>query len=376
MNKLNATYIDSISNISEDVWAELGCEEDFYFNRGFLAVFEATNQDIQQHYLLIEAHYKPIAIAVIQTMDVALDNATENVPLSLRISRFIQCYLNDRKLNVMVCGNVFLSGPYGLFVKKDVDETEVYDFLAGSLKKLKTTTKPSVFFMKDFGEIKLPAAQASQNHQFQPFSVEPNMVLQLRWKDFESYKKSLKSKYRVKVNKADSRSENLELRTLDAQQILDHASILQRLYLNITDKAMFNAVELNVKIYAGLKERFRESIVFNTYWNDNTLVAFATAFKVGNRLEAHFIGLDYQQNKELALYPRILNDYVRLGLFLGVKEVNLGRTASEIKSTLGAEPEYLVCFVKHRRTVANLIFKPLIRQLKMTEYKQHQPFKK
>ena len=105
------------------------------------------------------------------------------------------------------------------------------------------------------------------------------------------------------------------------------------------------------------------------------MIGFATAFKVGETLDAHFIGMDYARNKEFAIYPRILNDYIRMGIELGAKEINFGRTASEIKSTVGAIPENLTCYVRHRRSAANLIFKPLVRQIKMTEYKQHRPFK-
>jgi len=66
---------------------------------------------------------------------------------------------------------------------------------------------------------------------------------------------------------------------------------------------------------------------------------------------------------------------VRLGIEMKAKQVNFGRTSSEIKSTLGATPENLTCYVRHRRTVATLLFKPLVRQIKMKEYKQHTPLK-
>ena len=56
--------------------------------------------------------------------------------------------------------------------------------------------------------------------------------------------------------------------------------------------------------------------------------------------DAHFIGIDYSKNKEFAIYPRILNDYVRLGIETKSNQINLGRTASEIKSTLGAKPKH------------------------------------
>jgi len=202
------------------------------------------------------------------------------------------------------------------------------------------------------------------------------MRLQVNWNDFEEYKNLLKSKYRVKVNRADSKSEGLQLKPFSAEDIITHREQLQNLYQNITEKAMFNAIDLNVNTYGHLQEYFRESVYFNTYWYQEKIVGFATAFHVEDRLDAHFIGMDYSLNKELAIYPRILNDYIRLGTELKVKEVNLGRTASEIKSTVGAVPESLTCYVKHRRTLANVMFKPLVRQVKMTNYKQHSPFKK
>ena len=83
---------------------------------------------------------------------------------------------------------------------------------------------------------------------------------------------------------------------------------------------------------------------------------------------SHFIGIDYTRNKELSIYPRILNDYVRLGIEMKVNEVNFGRTSSEIKSTLGAIPEDLTCYLRHRRTLATLLFKPLVRKIKMKMY--------
>jgi len=53
----------------------------------------------------------------------------------------------------------------------------------------------------------------------------------------------------------------------------------------------------------------------------------------------------------------MLNDYVRSGIKLGVKDINLGRTTSEIKSTLGAMPEYLCCYTKHYKKNYKFNFK-------------------
>ena len=64
--------------------------------------------------------------------------------------------------------------------------------------------------------------------------VEPNMIINLKpeWQNFEDYKRALKSKYRVKANKAVSRSSFLISKTFNAQDIETHKKELQELYQN------------------------------------------------------------------------------------------------------------------------------------------------
>ncbi len=375
MKELATEYYLSISQVSDDTLEALGCAHSFYFSKTFLAAFETSNNHISFSYLLFSEGKKPLGLAVIQQMDVALDNAMDNLPLSDRIARSVQCYLNNRKSRILVCGNIFLSGSFGVFVKDGVSKRMVYDTLSRKLKSLKTPRSSNVYFLKDFNAQEDAQANVAEQHQFQSFTMEPNMRLSIAWPNFETYKESLKSKYRVKVNKADSTSASLIVKNFKAKDILEHKQRLQELYSKVTDGAAFNAGNLNVETYARLKEGYGKDVIFNTYWAADTLVGFATAFKVGNLLDAHFIGIDYEYNKEYAIYPRMLNDYVRMAIDLEVEEINMGRTASEIKSTLGATAEHLRCYVKHKRSIANVLFKPLIRQIKMTEFKQHSPFK-
>ncbi len=369
-------YYDEVSQIPDSVFEQLGCNQSFYFEKDFLDAFAKTNPSLEHRYLIISASEKPLALAIMQQVRVALDSTPEKLSIQNRIARSLTCYLNNKKVDIAVCGNLFLSGNYGVFLKKGVQSPFVYEYIAQEMKPLQTQKKASIFFLKDFKNEELPHLSKVRDHQFEPFQVEPNMRLKLQWESFQDYKNSLRSKYRVKINKADEKSSDLTVKPLEAAAIKKHTSRLQELYSNITDRAMFKTVDMSMDTYALLKERFRESVHINTYWHHNTMVGFATAFHVGNQLEAHFIGLDYEVNKKLSIYPRILNDYVRLGIELGCDEVNFGRTSSEIKSTLGARPEHLTCYVRHRRTIANLFFKPLVRQIKMTEYKEHRPFKK
>ncbi len=375
MTKLETTYYTKAHQIPDEVFVNLGCASSFYFEKYFLEAFAKANPSIEHRYLIIHSNQNPQALVVIQQLNVAIEGAPQKLSLQNKAARALQGYLNNKEVAIALCGNLFLSGNYGVYIKKGVPQTHIYGHIAQEMKSLKASKKASVFFLKDFTQQELPMVEVVSKKQFQPFSVEPNMLLKLVWKDYDAYKNALRSKYRVKVNKADSLSESLVRKNMDSQSIEEHQDRLQELYHNITDRSFFTSVEMNMATYVLLKERFRESVILNTYWLHNKMVGFATAFKVGDKLEAHYVGMDYEYNKEFSIYPRILNDYVRMGFELGCTEVNFGRTASEIKSTLGAIPEDLICYVRHRRTAANLLFRPLIKHIKMTEYKQHWPFK-
>lgn len=375
MTKPETTYYDDVTQIPDQVFDDLGCKNTFYFEKEFLDAFAKANTTIEYRYLIVSTNTQAVALAIIQQLSVKVEHNAENVSLQNIMARSLHQHFNGMKVQAAICGNIFLSGNYGIFIKQGVDRPGVYEHIAKELKPLRTRRKASVFFLKDLKKTELLETHLVQNYQFQPFEVEPSMRLKLEWPDFDSYKASLRSKYRVKINKADSQSADVRIQSFSSQDIRNHLKILQKLYCNITDKAFFSTIDINIETYASLQERYKQSVFLNAYWYQDKIVGFATAFKVQKTLDAHFIGIDYEYNKELSIYPRILNDYVRMGFEKNCELVNFGRTSSEIKSTLGAKPENLNCYVRHRRTVANLLFKPLVRQIKMTEYKQHQPFK-
>ena len=203
------------------------------------------------------------------------------------------------------------------------------------------------------------------------------MIIQLKpeWKNFEEYKNILKSKYRVKANKADSKSSILETRLFSSKDLETYKHELQALYQNTIDKASFNAQVLNLDTYSHLSTSLKDNFIVKGYFLENRLVGFLTALVNDNKLDAHFIGLDYELNKSHAIYPRILNDYVRIGIEKQVSSINLGRTASEIKTTIGANPVELSCYIKHKNPFLNSLIKPFLRRIKIKEFKQHSPFK-
>ena len=61
-----------------------------------------------------------------------------------------------------------------------------------------------------------------------------------------------------------------------------------------------------------------------------------------HEVEAYFVGFEGGHNKSHALYQRMLVEFIQWGIREGCDSINLGRTALDIKASLGAEPHRLV----------------------------------
>ncbi len=378
MNSLKASFYDSIDNIDSHHWDALGCCDNIYYTPEFLKAFETANQDILFKYIIVFDEDRPVAFANTQLVSISVKTITKNIKISGWLKKIVNRLFCDNKIRILFVGNIFLSGEYGTFLQHGADKLKTFEAIAKAVKELsKSTKRLHAIFVKDFKEDSLYITDKLKNFNYAAMQVEPNMIITLQpeWTSFEDYKNALKSKYRVKANKADSKSKTLMAKRFTDEDVAKHKDELQQLYENTIANANFNAQILNLNTYTNLKAVYHDKFIVKGYFFEDRLVGFLSAMVNQDNLDAHFIGLDYSLNKEHAIYPRILNDYVRLGIEHTSKRINLGRTASEIKSTLGAKPEDLMCYFRHKRTIPNHFIKPLVSNVKIKSFKQHQPFK-
>ena len=105
------------------------------------------------------------------------------------------------------------------------------------------------------------------------------------------------------------------------------------------------------------------------------MIGFISTIDNKSILEVHLIGLDYAVSKSVGLYQRILYDCVDLAIKQGKTEVNFGKTATTIKTTIGAQPSKIYALLKHNSKVSNLSIKPFFHFLKPEEEETRNPFK-
>ena len=150
---------------------------------------------------------------------------------------------------------------------------------------------------------------------------------------------------------------------------------MTELYFKVSSKASFNLSDFNLKTYQSLKERLGDRYLLHSYWLEDKMVGFLSGATNGDALDAHFVGIDYSLNKTYGIYQRMLYDYIRMAIEKRLKTVNFGRTASEIKSSVGAVPEHLTIYIRHKKSITNKFLRLFLQRIQPTEFNQKFPFK-
>lgn len=382
-NTNTALFFSSIDEIPTQIWEDLNCTENIYFHPGFLKSLEKNHSKALFSYIiLVDKNKQPTAFASIKIIDFYLDTIKNDLEFLKIIGRKLRVLSHKKPLKILICGNTFVSGEHGVFMKENQDKKALIKELAESInhfvnsdKKLKKQI--DTFLIKDFANESLGITNQLENFKYHKFSVEPNMTLQLQenWQNFEDYLASMKTKFRVKARKAFKQSAAIKIEEVTLENIDEMLPKMTALYEKVASNAAFNLGHFNLASYKDLKEKFGANYILKIYCINDKIVGFISGVMNQKSLDAHFVGIDYQLNREFAIYQRMLYDYIEIAIHKKLKTINFGRTASEIKSSVGAEPQDLTMYLRHKKSITNRILKLFLQRVQPTPFQQKFPFK-
>ena len=384
-NSNTALFFSSIDEISNEIWTQLECENNLYFHRDFLKSIEINHSEINFYYIiLVDNSNKPIALASIQIVDFYLDTVKTNFEDFIRkiknLLRKLYILPNKKALKLLISGNTFVSGDHGIFITHSQDKKQVIKNLAKAILHFVNSNNSiniDAFLLKDFVNESLFITDELKNYNYHPFSVEPNMILEINedWISFEDYLNAIKTKFRVKAKKALQLSKEIIIKEVNDHNIENKLPQMTALYKKVVNNADFNLSHFNLESYKTLKSAFGEKYILKTYELDGKIIGFMSGMINQNSLDAHFVGLDYSLNRQYAIYQRMLYDYIQIAIAKKLKTLNFGRTASEIKSSVGAKPQDLTMYLRHKKGITNKIVKLFLQYIQPSPFRQHFPFK-
>lgn len=382
-NTNTSLIFDSVDAIPAEIWEDLACNNNFYFHPNYLKSLEKNHPEIGFAYIvLIDKNKKPTAIANLKIVDFHVNSIKNDLEFLRTIGKKLHIIPDNKPLKLLICGNIFVSGEHGVFIKKNEDKNAILKELAESInhflnlnKDLKT--KIGAFLIKDFVNESLSITDELKAYNYHPFSVEPNMKLKLpkNWVTFDDYLMAMKTKFRVKAKRALVLSKSLLIEDVTLDNIDEKLPKMSALYKKVSSGADFNLANFNLETYKDFKEKLGSNYILKTYSINDKIVGFMSGVINQKSLDAHFVGIEYQLNKKYAIYQRMLYDYIEIAIEQKLKTVNFGRTASEIKSSVGAVPQDLTMYLRHKKSITNKILKLFLQYVQPTSFRQKFPFK-
>ncbi len=369
------------------LWEAAAPTDNVFLQKGYLqALARAPLQDTQQVFGVFFKKEKPVGVIYGQTKFFSLEKAFNGRPVaaSNRASAKLKAYLvNQVQVRVLTGGNLSVTGEnayhFGPEVNPQLAEPLVHWAMRKMAHHLAQQGQPvDLYFLKEFFAKKPDLDQAN----YAPCAFQPVMQLELwpEWATFDDYLDSLHAKARTRAKRALKKAAPLHQRELSLAEVAHYQADIHALYQKVADQSRFNLFHYPEgyapQLKAELGDRFRLLAYFDQAEGQEKMVGFCTTIANYGVLEAHFIGFDQAYNASHQLYLAMLYDILALGIAERAWRINYGRTATEIKSSLGAEPVEMYCYLRHVNPLLNALAPNLVKYLDQPEpWQPRSPFK-
>ncbi len=357
---------DSVAMLRPDHWDALTADESVYFSRRYLEVLEANAPDnLRMHYALIYSHGQPVAAVVAQAVEVRGDAVPKP-----DIRKATKASLSKLKQRILICGNLLSWGFHGVAFAKDADPQEIWPAVAEALYRIRRADKlfgdTGLVMVKDLTDDVDAGAAPLARFNYRPFETEPNMIFQVnpKWDTFDDYLKDLRSGYRNSVKKVqkDFAEGGFTLERLDAIGVETHRDTIYKLYHQVHDQQKLRLISLNPNFIPALADTFGDD--FRTHIARDSkakVVGFITTLKDRDGAVGYYIGFDKEAAAAGApIYLRLLQRTLQDAIEMKGAWLSLGRTALQPKAQLGAQPQAMRCYIRHRIPAMNSVVRSFL----------------
>lgn len=282
--------------------------------------------------------------------------------------------------DVLILGNNMLTGQNGFYFNTSKISNEKAITLLNEASKgvANVLGKTSLVIYKDYQKSFLKNFDEEEFKSFYRFSVQPNMILNIKpeWKSFEDYSNDLSKKYRARLKSAKKKIDGIQKTELDIHSIKKYQNEMNILYQNVAENAPFNTFFLKENHFESMKQNLQKNFKVFGYFFNEKLIGFYTLILNNNDIDTYFLGYDKEIQKEKQIYLNMLFDMIEFGVSNQSKRIVFGRTALEIKSTIGAEPVEIFGLIKHNNKAINPFMEKIFTSLNpKVEWIQRKPFK-
>ncbi|MFD2891725.1 8-amino-7-oxononanoate synthase [Flavobacterium chuncheonense] len=285
--------------------------------------------------------------------------------------------------HVLFLGNNMITGQNSFAFSRPIDIEKISSILIESSDAIieyfqKKNIKIHIVSFKDFYTEKAKELKMYNFKNIYEFHTQPNMIFQIdeNWKTKDDYYNALNKKYRDQYKRAHKKINGIVCRELELEEIIRFESKIYQLYHYVAKNAPFNTFFLNEHHFSTFKRQCGNRFKVFGYFLNANLVGFHSLLLNGVVLETYFLGYDETVQKENMLYLNMLYNMTKFGIENQFEKIIFGRTALEIKSSIGANPIQMSGFILHTNSFINKYIARIFNSLEPeVNWQQRHPFK-
>lgn len=359
-------------------WDEVIGKHNIMLSKQYFRTLESScPENMKCFYVGFFKNDKLIGGALFQYLNFIQHKTFQNNEVFCNIKNFVAKKFSK---NVMILGNNMLTGQNGFyFDTSKISINQILPLLDQAVQEMqKKEGKTSIVIYKDYQKNFINYFQGKNHQSFYRFSVQPNMILNLNenWLSFEDYLSDFSTKYRTRAKTAKKKLSEVKKHEMNLDDIKNHQKEMNILYQNVAENASFNTFFLTENHFESMKENLGEKFKIFGYFFNEKLIGFYTLIINNQDIDTYFLGYNKELQKEKQIYLNMLLDMVEFGINKKFKRIIFGRTALEIKSTIGAEPVEIFGLIKHNNSIINQFIERIFTSLNPTiEWIQRKPFK-
>lgn len=355
-----------ISEIPPDDWNKVfpNVLESYIF---FKTLDESNFEQFSFYYIMVYDRKMPVGAAPCFLMNYSLDTSI-NGPLRRFTNSLRKLIPNIFSLKVVTCGMPIGQGRIGVVGNTDA----VMKAILRRLEQIARKNRAAIIAFKDFDKIYTKLLDPLQKAGFSKFDSLPSAELNVWFKDFEEYLKTLSSANRYDLRRKFRKVDGHVAIALEVADNLED-DVLQdvyRLYLETVNKHEMGFELLPIDFLRNISKNMPGRTKFFLWRIEGKLVAFLLCFIWEDVFMDYYLGLDYSVAYKYHLYFIKFRDTLNWCIKHGMKKYDMGLTGYEPKRRLNFDFVTFYIYVKLRNRMLRPAFNLICQFLKFENFDQ------
>jgi hypothetical protein len=385
-------FADRVDYLDPERWDAATRGGSVFLSRDVLRVIERHGpENIQPRYAIIFRDDKAVAALAAQVVTITgerlrREQENERKQSGARLlRRVLTPAMNVATANIkermLVAGNLLSWGFHGVGFLPGEEPSEIWPGVAEALYRIRRAerlTGETNFVMVKDVTAREAGLEALRRFSYRPMETEPNMVLKIEpsWRSYDDYLGALDAKYRRNAREQVKKLAGAGCVVEPLTELEPHAARLHELYLAVHGNAAVRLVTLPETYLPALARAAGKNFRCTVIRRGNEILGFVTAIRDGEMALGYYIGFEREAAATgLPIYLRLLHATIAHAIDWGCQGLSLGRTALEPKAALGAKPEQMSVWLRHRVPAFNWLFRGLLGGVPHAEAPERNPFK-